>query len=62
MPEVQIENKSYIIPTAHFQILVICTNYAIIMVTYNNKSITDNTVNSDLHFYTEPSPDTRGCS
>jgi len=35
-----------------------CTNYAIIMVTYNNKSVTDNTVNSDLRFYTEPYPDT----
>ena len=61
MLEVQIEYKSYIIHTAHFQILVMCTNYAIIMVTYNNKSITDNTVNSDLHFYTELCPDTRQC-
>jgi hypothetical protein len=37
MLEVQIEYKSYIIHTAHFQILVMCTNYAIIMVTYNKK-------------------------
>ena len=38
-----------------------CTNYAINMVTYNNKSVTDNTVNSDLCFYTEPCPDTWQC-
>jgi len=61
MLEVQIEYKSCIIHTAHFQILVMCTNYAIIIVTYDNKSVTDNTVNSVLCFYTEPCPDTWQC-
>jgi hypothetical protein len=59
MPEVQTDYKSYIIHIAQFKILVICTNYDIIMVTYNNKSIPDNTVTSGLCFYTEPCPDTK---
>jgi hypothetical protein len=57
MPEVKTDYKSYIIHIEQFKILVICTNYGIFMVTYNNKSIPHNTVTSGLRFYTEPCPD-----
>ena len=43
MPYVQTDYKSYIIHIAHFKILW----FAQTMVTYNNKSIPDNKVNSD---------------